>query len=179
MTDRIKSVRRVIQYAALLGVFALGSSLARATDDTLLIQMENDGKFRVWHVDGETRLSEHELAQLEANAAPNGGESITTEYGPAKPFETPNGIIVELPEAKSDRKLLLDHASCSEVRSWHADGVTLLTEEQLVDLYGTASPDGGPTVTIGNFQAKAYTTKLGVTATLWKKVVRRPAPRSE
>ncbi len=156
----------------LLGVVAMACAGALAADEALLIQMEKDGKFRVWHVEGATNLTELELGLLEANASPEGSDVLVTAHGPARSYWTPEGIQVVLPEAKSDKKLLLDHPACSELKAWHSEGETQLTENQLSDLVGSAAQDGGPTITVGGYQAKAFLTRLGITATLWKKVSR-------
>lgn len=172
MKKQGKGVTRCFRYGLCLGIAALGGSAALAADEALLIQMEKNGKFRVWHVEGATHLTEQELGLLEANAQPEGSDALVTDHGPARAYWTPEGIIVRLPEAKSDKALLLDHPACSELKAWHAEGETQLTENQLSDLVGSALPDGGPTITVGGFQAKAFLTRLGVTATLWKKVSR-------
>lgn len=176
MTERSTSIRRLFRRSVWLGVAALSGMPAHAADNALLIQMEAAGKFRVWHAEGETNLTEQELSQLEVNAAPEGGSAIETRFGPARAYETADGIVVKLPNAQRDKRLLLDRQACSDLKAWHAEGATQLTDDQVADLVVTAAPNGGTTLTVGGYQARAYSTKLGVLAMLWKKVVRQPLP---
>lgn len=171
----VRSPARRLRCVAMMGIAALSVALAHAADSTLLIQTETAGKFKVWHTEGETNLTEQELILFEATAVPEGGSILATGYGPAQAYETSDGIVIVFAEARRDRKLLLDHDACSAVKAWHSEGATQLTDDQLADLVVTATPDGGATVAIGAYRAKAYLTKLGVMATLWKPVARRPA----
>jgi hypothetical protein len=140
---------------------------ARAAGDTLLIQAAAEGKFKVWQAEGETQLSENELLILEGTATPQGGPALATRFGPARAFETPDGIVVELPEAPRDKALLLDHDACTAIRAWHADKAPGISDEQLADVYLSATPDGGKTLQLGDRLAKAYSTRLGVKAVFW------------
>jgi hypothetical protein len=144
-----------------------------AADSTILIQNDPAGGFKLWHIEGESNLSERELLLLEASATPDGGKEIETGHGPARAHETANGVIVELMAAKRDRKLLLDRDACSALKAWHAEGSTQLSNDQLGDLVVTAAPDGGSLVVIGDRVAKAFTTRLGVIAIIWKPINRR------
>jgi hypothetical protein len=138
-----------------------------ATLGSVLIQAAADGKFRVWTSDGESVLSENELLILEGTAVPEGGPPLGTRFGPARAFETPDGIVVELPDAPRDKALLLDHDACTAIRAWHAARTSVLSDDQLADVYLSAAPDGGRTLQIGQRLVKAYATRLGVKAVFW------------
>lgn len=174
VTGRMQTIRRFFRCAALAGVGAMSAAPAAAADNALLIQTDTAGKFVVWHIEGETNLTEDELMLLEASAAAEGGRSVATSYGPARAYETSDGIVIVLAEARRDGKLLLDHDACSALKTWHAEGATHLTDDQLADLVLTATADGRVAVSIGSYRARAYITKLGVMATLWKPVPRQP-----
>lgn len=174
MTGRNRTLRRFFRSIALLGCVALGGAGAHAADHTLLIQMEREGKFRVWHAAGETNLSERELLLLEASAAPGGGPAVATGQGPARAYETPAGILIVVADAQRDKTLLLDREACSALKAWHSEGATQLSDDQLAELVVTATPDGGPAIMIGSYRAKAHTTRLGVMVVLWPPLKRRP-----
>ena len=155
---------------ALFGLLAVCA--AHAADNTLLIQLQRDGSYVVWHSEGATHLSDDELTTLSASAKPEGGEGIVTTAGLANAFEIAHAVLVVLPNARSDKKLLIDRDACGGVRVWHSEGSTTLTEEQLTDLVLSALPDGGKRVSIGDKYAKAYTVELGVVAVVWAPVQR-------
>ena len=160
----------------LVAVALAGSALAAsAVDNTLLIQQEPGGRFKVWHIEGETNLTDHELDVLEVSATPEGGAPIETSAGPARAFQTPDGILISVPGAPRDKALLVDRTGCGNVSVWHSAGATSLTDEQLTELVMAAVPGGGKRVTIGELHAKPYLTRIGVIATLWKPAKRRPA----
>jgi hypothetical protein len=165
-----------IAAAILLACAACAACIAEAADNTLLIQLQKDGSYLVWHSEGRTQLSDDELTSLSASARPEGGEPILTTAGPASAFEIPRAVLVVLADAKSDRKLLIDRDACGGVRLWHAEGATSLTDDQLTELVLSALPDGGKRVSIGSNYAKAYSTELGVVAVIWAPV-ERPKPR--
>jgi hypothetical protein len=92
---------------------------------------------------------------------------LATPFGPARAFETAEGVVVELPAAPRDKALLLDHDACSAIKAWHAAGDTGLSDEQLADVYLSAEAEGGRNLLIGDRLAKAYTTRIGVKAVFW------------
>lgn len=159
-----------IVVAALIA--ALAAAPARADDNALLIQLQHDGSYRVWHSEGATNLPEEMLLELEASATAEGGEIMQTIRGPVQAFDTRDGVVIDIPGAVTDRKLLLDRELCGGLKIWHADGATHLTEEELTELVLTALPEGGKLVKIGATHAKGYTTKIGVIAAIWKPVAR-------
>jgi hypothetical protein len=106
--------------------------------------------------------------ELEVAARPGGGDIVPTSAGPARVYESDEGVTISLPEAKRDKMLLLDRDDCNHIRVWHAAGATNLSEDQIADIYMSALPGGGKRLSIGDYLVKAFTTKLGVTATLWK-----------
>lgn len=140
---------------------------AGATDNVLLIQMQPGGHYKVWHNDGESQLSDDEITALEVAAKPEGSEEIPTSAGPARVYETSNGVTISLPAAKTDTAVLIDHDGCGHVRLWHAAGATNLSEDQLTDIVMSALPEGGKPIAVGNYHVKAFITTLGVTASLW------------
>lgn len=156
-------MRLVLFLAALLLV-----SSARAEDNVLLIQMKPGGGFTVWHTEGESQLSDDEAMELEATARPGGGEEMQTSAGPARAYETSDGVTIRLPAARVDRALLLDRDNCGHIRLWHAAGTTALSDDQVADVYMSALPGGGKRLTLGDHHVKAFITPLGVTATLWR-----------
>jgi hypothetical protein len=168
-------MRFLLQIVAAILV-ALAAGTAAAADNTLLIQLQKDGSYLVWHSEGATRLTDDELTTLSASAKPEGGERLLTSAGPASAFEIPHAVLVQLPDAKSDRKLLIDRDACGGVRVWHSEGATVLTDDQLTDLVLSALPDGGKRVAIGASYGKAYSTELGVVAVIWAPVQRPAAP---
>lgn len=157
-----KAVRAVLFFALLLAMTA-----ASAADNVLLIQLRAGGGFTVWHTEGESRLSDDEVMELEVTAKPGGGEVTPTSFGPARVYESSEGVTISLPEAKNDKTLLIDRDDCNHVRLWHAAGTTNLSEDQIADIFISALPGGGRRITVGDYHVKAFTTKLGVTATLW------------
>lgn len=158
----------------LAAVVTAAALAAHADDRALLIQLANDGGFKVWHSEGASNLSDDELLELLASAKPEGGETVDTSAGPASAFDTARGVVVKLSRAKSDKALLIDRDNCGAVKAWHAEGTTTLSDGQLTELMLTALPGGGTRVPVGDKLAKAYTTELGVIALIWK-----PAARSE
>jgi hypothetical protein len=52
-------------------------------------------------------------------------------------------VIIELIEHQQDRELLVDRDACGHVKTWHAEGVTRLSEDQATDLVMAALPGGG------------------------------------
>ena len=101
-------------------------------------------------------------------ASKEGGKEMTTEFGPARAFETPDGIVISLPAAPRDKLLLLDRDDCGHVRVWHSAGATNLAEDQITDIFMSALPGGGKRLTLGAYHVKGFVTALGVTASLWK-----------
>lgn len=145
----------------------LAMTAAGATDNVLLIQMQPGGGYKVWHTEGESRLTEDEIMALEVTAKPEGGEETPTSAGPARAYETSDGVTISLLGAKTDKALLLDRDDCNHVRVWHAAGATNLSEDQITDIVMSALPGGGRRLTVGNYHVKAFITKLGVVAALW------------
>ena len=140
---------------------------AAAADNVLLIQTQPGGRYTVWHTEGESMLSDDEIMALEVTAKPGGGAETPTGAGPARAFETDDGLMISLPAAKDDKALLIDRDDCGHVRLWHAAGATNLTEDQITDIVMSALPGGGKRITVGGYHVKAFITKLGVTASLW------------
>jgi len=141
---------------------------AGAADNVLLIQMQPGGRYLVWHTEGESQLSDDEVMELEVTAKPGGGEEVPTSAGPARAYETSDGVTISLPAAKNDKAVLIDRDSCGHIRLWHAAGSTNLSDDEITDIVISAIPEGGKRLTLGGYHVKAFITKLGVTATLWK-----------
>lgn len=153
-------------------IFVLAASLAVAADNSLLIQIEAGGGYRVWHTEGPTQLSEDDILMLAAGATPEGSALQPVSAGPARAFQTGNGVIIELPEAASDHKLLVDRDACGAVKVWHSEGETQLTEEQMTELVITALPGGGKLVKVDGRYAKSFVTPLGYAVVIWAPVKR-------
>jgi hypothetical protein len=147
---------------------------AGAADSALLIQLGPDGRYTVWHTEGATRLPEEQILALEAAARVGGGEPLETAAGPARAFDVQGTVIIEIANAKTDRRLLIDRDACGGVKVWHADGETRLTEDELTELVLTALPGGGKRVSVGKNYAKGFLTGLGVMAVIWQPVRRQP-----
>jgi hypothetical protein len=145
---------------------------ASAVDNALLIQVEPGGGYRVWHAEGTTVLSEDEILMLAAGATPEGGTLQSVSAGPARAFRTGGSVIIELPEAATDRRLLVDRDACGAIKVWHAEGETRLTEEQLTELVISALPGGGRPIKVDGRYAKAFITELGYAVVLWAPVKR-------
>ena len=140
---------------------------AAAADNVLLIQMRPEGHYQVWHTEGESQLSDDEVMALEVTAKPEGGEETPTSAGPARAYQTRDGVAIGLPAARNDKAVLIDRDSCGHIRLWHSAGTTDLSEDQITDIVISALPEGGKRLVVGNFHVKAFITKLGVTAALW------------
>lgn len=153
---------------ALFVAALLAMTSAWADDNVLLIQVQAGGGYTVWHTDGESQLSEDEVMALELTAKPGGGKEIPTGAGPARAHETGDGVTISLPAARIDKALLIDRDECGHVRLWHAAGATNLSDDQITDIVMSALPEGGKRIGVGGYQVKAFITRLGVTATLWK-----------
>jgi hypothetical protein len=150
----------------------LAASIAAAADNSLLIQVEPGGGYRVWHSEGATNLSEDEILLLAAGATPEGSALQPVSAGPARARQTGNGVIIEIPAAASDGKLLVDRDACGAIKVWHADGETRLTEEQITELVISALPGGGRRVNIDGRYAKAFIMPLGYAVVIWQPVKR-------
>lgn len=148
-------------------LFAVLAFSARAGDDTLLIQMEKDGSYKVWHIEGDSNPSQDELLALEGSATPEGGPLRMTAAGMARAFEVAEGIAIEIPGAPVDKRLLMDRDACGGVKVWHSAGATQLTDDQLTELVLAAEPGGGKRVNLGKRYAKTFSTRIGVIAVLW------------
>lgn len=158
--------------ALLATIFVLAASGAAAADNALLIQVESAGGYRVWHTEGATKLGEDEILMLAAGATPEGSALQQVSAGPARAFQTGNGVIIELPEAAGDRRLLVDRDACGAVKVWHSDGETRLSEAQMTELVISALPGGGKLVKVDDRYAKAFITELGYAVVLWAPVKR-------
>ena len=141
---------------------------ALAANQTLLIQIEADGRYRIWRGDGDTHLNDDELVDLWASAKPGGGPAMETSAGPASATETPHGVVVLVPGAATDKSLLLDRDNCGAVKVWHAANTSPLTDDQLTELLLTALPEGGKPLPVGDELARAYTSHIGVVVLIWK-----------
>lgn len=159
--------------AALLLALLFAMTTASAADNVLLIQLRPGGGFTVWHTEGESQLTDDEVMELEATAKPEGGPVMSTSAGPARVYETTEGVTIRLPEAKHDKALLLDRDDCNHVRVWHAAGATRLSDDQIADIFISALPGGGKRIAVGDYYVKAFVTKLGVTATLWNPAAKK------
>ncbi|MBI4988971.1 MAG: hypothetical protein HZC23_09145 [Rhodocyclales bacterium] len=156
-----------------IALIAAGLAFAAAAEDTaLLVQIQPDGRYRVWHAGGKSPLNEDEILALEAAASPEGGRRMLTAAGLAQAYDTPNGILIRLPALGPDRTLLIDRDGCGGIKVWHSQGTVNPTDDELTELVLTALPEGGKRVAVGQFHAKAYSTKFGVIAAIWKPVVR-------
>ncbi|MDK9723868.1 MAG: hypothetical protein OEL88_03190 [Sterolibacteriaceae bacterium MAG5] len=153
--------------AAFLLVFATAAA-AVENNTTLLVQIDPDGRYRIWHSTGATQLNEDELLALAASALPEGGEPMATSAGPAVAYDTRQGVVVALKEARGDDRLLIDRDDCGGVKVWHAGGPALLGEDDLTELMLTALPGGGKRIPVGKQVARGYSTRLGVIVLLWK-----------
>ena len=160
-------VRAVIFILAVLVMSSAG-----AEDNVLLIQLQQGGAYKVWHTEGENQLSDDEVMTLEVSARPEGGIELPTAAGPARAYETGDGVVIRLTAAPNDKAVLIDRDGCGHIRLWHSVGVTQLTEDQITDIFMSALPEGGKRLTLGEHNVKAFITRMGVTATLWKAPVR-------
>lgn len=156
--------------AILLLVFSLLvlPGVAGAAGDNLLLQLQPDGRYRVWHSEGATQISEDDALAVAASAKPEGGEPQPTAGGRARAFQSEQGVIIEMMDATTDRHLLVDRDACGAIRVWHAEGPARLTEAQMTELVLSALPGGGPRLTFDDRYAKAYITPLGYAVLLWR-----------
>lgn len=152
---------------ALLFAFA-GGVRAAENNTTLLVQIEPDGRYRVWHSTGATQLNEDELLALAASARPEGSESLPTSAGPAVAYDTRQGVVVALKNSGDDDRLLIDRDDCGGVKVWHSGGPVVLGEDDLTELMLTALPGGGKRIPVGKQVARGFSTRLGVIVLLWK-----------
>lgn len=150
---------------------------AAAEDTALLIQIQPDGRYRVWHAGAPSPLGDEDILALEAGATPEGGRKLVTAAGLAQAFDTPNGVLIRLPALGPDKSLLIDRDGCGGIKVWHAQGTENPTDEELTELVLTALPDGGKRIALGRLHAKAYSTKIGVIAVIWKPRPRQQDPR--
>lgn len=171
MTSYSEKTVRLLS-ALIVSFFCLSGALA--ADNVLLIQLQPGGQYKVWHTEGESMLSDEDVMQLEVAARPAGSAEFPTHFGPGRAFETSDGVVIELPDAKNDKAILVDRDSCGHIRLWHSAGTTNLTTEQITDIVISALPEGGPRLTLGNWHVKAFTSRLGVLATLWH--AKKPLP---
>lgn len=158
---------KFIRFALVLAAIAV-SFAAAAEDTALLVQLQPDGRYRVWHAGAPSPLSEEEILALEAGATPEGGRKTMTAAGLAQAFDTPQGILIRLPALWPNMSLLIDRDGCGGIKVWHAEGSVHPTEDELTELVLTALPEGGRRVTLGRLHAKAYSTRIGVIAVVWK-----------
>lgn len=163
-------IREIIVFAFLSIAF---SSLVNAAEDTILIQLTQDGQYRVWYSRGDSNLSENDLAAIEASALPEGGPVVSTAAGSARAFSAEDSIRVEIPDAPQDKTLLISRDPCGWASAWHMAGHVELSNDDLTELVMTALPTGGKSIRVGTRLAKAYTSKLGVVAVIWQPLPRR------
>lgn len=164
-------MRLIVKLLAAAAV-SLAALPTLAADNTLLIQIQDNGKYRVWHTEGDSVLNEDEAVALAISARPEGGEKLQTGAGLASAVQTKNGVVVTLHQKPHDNVLLIDRDDCGGVKLWHSEGPTTLSDEALTELALTALPAGGARLSIGENYARAYITRLGVIALLWKPVRR-------
>lgn len=164
----MQSIRARFLRAFLFALAVLPQALpAHAADISVLIQLLPGSKYKVWHAEGPTKLSEDELMELEAVATREGSAPVNTSFGPARAYSTPDGVFVKLPQLKTDGTLLLERDVCSAIKAWHEEGAAILSEDELTELVLAAKPDGGKSITLGARKAKAYITQHGVMAVIW------------
>lgn len=163
-----------MRYAWIVAIMSLLAATAQAVENntTLLVQIEQDGRYRVWYNTGDTHLSEDEILALAASASPDGGAPMATSAGNAVAYDTRQGILVALNEAKTDNRLLVDRDECGGVKVWHSGGVPILGDDVLTELVLTALPGGGKKIPVGNRVARGFSTRLGVVVLLWKSAAR-------
>ena len=101
--------------AALAACAALLAPPAAAEDTALLIQIETDGRYTVWHAGGKSPLGDEEISALEVTARPEGGKPTLTTAGLAQAFDTPAGMLIRLPALGPDRSLLIDRDGCGDL----------------------------------------------------------------
>lgn len=160
---------KLLRLLLVLVPVAFGASTALAENSNLLIQLQPGGGFRVWHAEGASVLDDDEVMLLDAEAEQGGSRSIATALGPARAVRTELGVIIELQHAASDKALLVDRDACGHLKTWHAEGGTRLTEDQVTDLFMSALPGGGPRLVLDDGRnAKAFVTSLGVMVAIWK-----------
>jgi hypothetical protein len=157
---------------ALALALAFVTGAAAAAGDNLLIQLERDGRYRVWHTEGVTRISEDDALAVAATAKPEGGDFQAIAGGRARAFQTEQGVIIEMIDATMDKRLLVDRDACGAIKIWHSEGPTHLTDDQMTDLVLSALPEGGRRITVDGRYAKAYITPLGYAVVIWKPVTR-------
>lgn len=149
------------------------SPVAHCADNALLIQMVPGDSYRIWHTEGVTQLSEEEVMAVASTATPEGGPLQQVSVGQARAFQTENGIVIELPEARHDARLLIDRDACGAIKVWHAEGQTQLSEEQMTDLILAALPEGGKLVKLDERYAKSFITPLGYAVVIWRPIKRQ------
>lgn len=159
---------RLFSIVAIVTLYALP---AAAEDTALLIQIRPDGRYTVWHAGGTSPLSDEEISALEATARPEGGKATLTVAGLAQAYETPGGVLIRLPALGPEKTILVDHDACSGLKVWHAQGEINLTDDELTELVLSALPEGGKNIALGKLRAKAYSTRIGVVAAIWKPVL--------
>jgi hypothetical protein len=167
-----KEKMRCLSHILIAVVAALAGQMVSAADNSVLIQLEPDGHYKLWHTEGMTSLSDDEVLTVAANARPEGGDPVAVAAGTARAYETSHGVVIAIPEAKTDQALLVDRDECGAIKLWHSDGSTALTEEQMTELVISALPGGGRPVNLGGRYAKAFIGRLGYTVVLWKPVQR-------
>lgn len=163
--------------AAVLAAFlaacaALLALPASAEDTALLIQIEPSGRYTVWHAGGKSPLSEEEISALEVTARPEGGKPTLTTAGLVQAFDTDKGMLIRLPALGPEKTLLIDRDGCGGIKLWHSHGNINPSEDELTDLVLAALPEGGKRIALGKLSAKAYSTKIGVIAVIWKPVAK-------
>lgn len=165
MARQLKALRAAVLGAAL----ALPWTGALAENQNVLLQLQSDGRFRIWHAEGPSQLDDDELMLVESLAEPAGGKTVVTRLGPARARRTSQGVIIELQAAARDRELLVDRDACSHLKAWHSEGETRLSDDQATDLALSALPGGGPRVVLdAGRHAKAFLTNVGVMVAIWK-----------
>lgn len=164
-----------MRYARIIAaLFLLAASSVQAVENntTLLVQIEQDGRYRVWYNTGDSHLAEDEVLALAAGASPEGSAPMATSAGSAVAYDTRLGIVVTLSEAKTDNRLLVDRDECGGVKVWHSGGIPLLGDDVLTELVLTALPGGGKKIPVGDRVARGFSTHLGVVVLLWKPAAR-------
>jgi hypothetical protein len=78
------------------GAAPAGDAPALADDNVLLIQLQPGGGYKVWHTEGESQLRRgRHGARGDRQQGRRQGDG--NRAGPARAFETPDGIVISLP----------------------------------------------------------------------------------
>jgi hypothetical protein len=142
------------------GAGPAGHAPALADDNVLLIQLQPGGAYKVWHTEGESQLTDEDVMALEATASKEGGKEMATGFGPARAFETPDGIVISLPAAPGTISSC-STATAAAMCGCGTAGATNLPEDGITDIFMSALPGGGKRVTVDDYHVKASSPNWG------------------